>query len=80
MDLQSDIDKSKAPRWNIKPAALTVLEQIFTLEKFPSQHIRQRLAYDLAVTARQARRRPPHPGRRRRCCGGCALRGSAKAL
>ena len=44
---------TKAPRWNINRSALYVLEQVFALEKFPSHHMRQRLAADLGVTARQ---------------------------
>merc|ERR1719454_1788803 len=43
----------KAPRWNISRPVLAVLEQVFTLEKFPSQLMRQRLAADLSVTPRQ---------------------------
>jgi len=43
----------KAPRWNISRPVLVVLEQVFALEKFPSQLMRQRLAADLGVTPRQ---------------------------
>eukprot|EP00320_Phaeocystis_rex_P014170 CAMPEP_0119063946 /NCGR_PEP_ID=MMETSP1178-20130426/7151_1 /TAXON_ID=33656 /ORGANISM="unid sp, Strain CCMP2000" /LENGTH=375 /DNA_ID=CAMNT_0007045339 /DNA_START=41 /DNA_END=1164 /DNA_ORIENTATION=- len=43
----------KAPRWNISRPVLVVLEQVFALEKFPSQLMRQRLSADLGVTPRQ---------------------------
>jgi len=46
-------NKGKPPRWNIKPPVLVVLEQVFCIEKFPSFHMRHRLAMDLGVTARQ---------------------------
>ena len=52
----------KAPRWNISRPVLAVLEQVFTLEKFPSQLMRQRLAADLSVTPRQVRRPPSEGG------------------
>jgi len=53
MMMRPDETKSKLPRWNINRSALYVLEQVFDLEKFPSHHMRQRLAADLAVTPRQ---------------------------
>ena len=53
----------KAPRWNISRPVLAVLEQVFTLEKFPSQLMRQRLAADLSVTPRQVRVGALGPGR-----------------
>ena len=53
----SDEDKSKA-RWSISSSALYLLEQVFKIERFPSLHMRQRLAVDLGVTARQVRH--PH--------------------
>ena len=46
---------SKAPRWIITRPALYVLEQVFTIEKFPSHVMRQRLAQDLGVSGRQVR-------------------------
>ena len=47
-----DQDKSKA-RWIISPPVLYLLEQVFKMEHFPSLHMRQRLAADLNVSARQ---------------------------
>tara|TARA_B100000787_G_scaffold48392_1_gene34790 strand:- start:297 stop:533 length:237 start_codon:yes stop_codon:yes gene_type:complete len=49
----------KAPRWNISRPVLVVLEQVFALEKFPSQLMRQRLSADLGVTPRQVNPTPP---------------------
>jgi len=40
---------------------LVVLEQVFALEKFPSQLMRQRLSADLGVTPRQVNPRRPQP-------------------
>ena len=51
----------KAPRWNISRPVLVVLEQVFALEKFPSQLMRQRLSADLGVTPRQVNPRRPPP-------------------
>ena len=51
----------KAPRWNISRPVLVVLEQVFALEKFPSQLMRQRLSADLGVTPRQVNPRRPQP-------------------
>ena len=48
-------DKTKA-RWIISPPALYLLEQVFKIEHFPSLHMRQRLAADLNVSARQVRK------------------------
>ena len=44
-------------RWIISSAALYLLEQVFKMERFPSLHMRQRLAMDLGVSARQVSRR-----------------------
>ena len=56
-------------RWIISPPTLYLLEQVFKMEHFPSLHMRQRLAADLNVSARQVRRRalppPPPPPRPR---------------
>ena len=48
------VDKSKV-RWIISAPALHLLEQVFKMEHFPSLHMRQRLAADLDVSARQVR-------------------------
>lgn len=40
-------------RWIISSSALYLLEQIFKIENYPSLHMRQRLAADLGVSARQ---------------------------
>lgn len=45
--------QNKSPRWIITRPALFVLEQVFTIDKFPSHVMRQRLAQDLGVTPRQ---------------------------
>ncbi|KAL1503161.1 hypothetical protein AB1Y20_011220 [Prymnesium parvum] len=45
--------KQKSPRWIITRPALFVLEQVFTIDKFPSHVMRQRLAQELGVTPRQ---------------------------
>ena len=47
-------DRSKA-RWIISAPALYLLEQVFKIEHFPSLHMRQRLAADLKVSARQVK-------------------------
>ena len=52
----SNDDKTKA-RWIISAPALHLLEQVFKMEHFPSLHMRQRLAADLNVSARQVRSR-----------------------
>ena len=44
---------SKAGRWIIDAPTLYLLEQVFKMERFPSQHMRQRLATDLKVSDRQ---------------------------
>ena len=62
--------KAKVPRWNINRSALYVLEQVFALEKFPSHHMRQRLAADLGVTARQVSNPLGSPPARCLACGG----------
>ena len=49
-------DKTKG-RWTISSSALYLLEQVFKMERFPSLHMRQRLAADPGVTARQVGRR-----------------------
>jgi len=49
---ESLIEKTKA-RWIISPPVLYLLEQVFKMEHFPSLHMRQRLAADLNVSARQ---------------------------
>jgi len=43
----------RSTRWTVQPAALAVLEQVFTMESFPSRQLRASLAADLAVTERQ---------------------------
>ena len=53
-------DKTKA-RWIISPPALYLLEQVFKMEHFPSLHMRQRLAADLHVSARQVQTPPTPP-------------------
>ena len=50
----SNDDKTKA-RWIISAPALHLLEQVFKMEHFPSLHMRQRLAADLKVSARQVK-------------------------
>ena len=40
-------------RWIISSSALFLLEQIFKIDRFPSLEMRQRLADDLGVSARQ---------------------------
>ena len=43
----------RSTRWTVQPAALAMLEQVFTMESFPSRQLRASLAADLAVTERQ---------------------------
>jgi hypothetical protein len=66
----TDADRSKQSRWVITSPALYLLEQVYKMERFPSLRMRQRLAADLNVSARQVCARvascehlrpPPHP-------------------
>ena len=43
----------KSTRWIVAPAALAVLEQVFSMERFPTRQLRASLAADLAVNPRQ---------------------------
>ena len=45
--------KGKSTRWKIPSAALQMLEQVFTIDKFPSVETRKQLAANLKVTPRQ---------------------------
>ncbi|KAJ1633534.1 Homeodomain-like protein [Pavlovales sp. CCMP2436] len=45
--------KSRAPRWNIPPAVLLKLEDIFHAHNFPSLDARAELSAELAVKPRQ---------------------------
>ena len=46
-------ESKRNSRWIITPSMLYLLEQVFNIERFPSLHMRQRLAADLQVSARQ---------------------------
>ena len=52
---RESFDGDAKARWLISPPALYLLEQVFKMEHFPSLHMRQRLAADLNVSARQVR-------------------------
>ena len=45
--------KGKSTRWNIPSSALSMLEQMFQKDKFPSVETRKKIATDLKVTPRQ---------------------------
>ena len=45
--------KGKSTRWNIPSNALSMLEQVFSKDKFPSVETRKKIAADLKVTPRQ---------------------------
>ena len=45
--------KGKSTRWKIPATALQMLEQVFTVDKFPSVETRKQLALNLKVTPRQ---------------------------
>jgi hypothetical protein len=45
--------KSRAPRWNIPPSALVILEEVFAAQHFPSVESRDKLAKELGVKPRQ---------------------------
>jgi len=45
--------KGKSTRWNIPSSALSMLEQMFSKDKFPSVETRKKIATDLKVTPRQ---------------------------
>ena len=45
--------KGKSTRWNIPSSALSMLEQMFSKDKFPSVETRKKIAGDLKVTPRQ---------------------------
>lgn len=45
--------KGKSTRWNIPSNALSMLEQVFAKDKFPSVETRKKIAADLKVTPRQ---------------------------
>ena len=48
-------------RWIISSSVLYLLEHVFKMERFPSLHMRQRLAADLGVSTRQVRAMPRMP-------------------
>ena len=56
-DVQYDDDQGndddKTIRWQISPAALTVLNQVYALEPFPSTEVRKQLAIKLKAHPRQ---------------------------
>ncbi len=55
----------KINRWKITSTTLGLLEQVFKIERFPSLHMRQRLAADIGVSSRQARAPPANICRRK---------------
>lgn len=56
---QYDGEKGSKARWIISSSALFLLEQVYRIDRFPSLEMRQRLADDLGVSARQVRARAP---------------------
>ena len=52
-DDDGDDDKDKTVRWQINPAVLTLLNQVYAMEPFPSTEMRKQLASRLKVHPRQ---------------------------